>query len=48
MERIVTQMAQEQGVTEEMKAANPMQWVGLMNSFRAAAEEQVLAELIYA
>ena len=45
---IVTQMAQAQGVTEEMKDTNPMQWVGLMNNFRAAAEEQVLAELIYA
>ena len=48
VERIVTQMAQEQGVTEEMKATNPMQWVGLMNNFRAAAEEQILQELIYA
>ena len=48
VERIVTQMAQAQGVTEEMKDTNPMQWVGLMNNFRAAAEEQVLAELIYA
>ena len=48
VERIVTQMAQAQGVTEEMKDTNPMQWVGLMNNVRAAAEEQVLAELIYA
>ena len=48
MERIVTQMAQAEGVTEEMKASDQMKWVGLMNNFRSAAEEQVLQELIYA
>ena len=48
MERIVTQMAQAEGVTEEMKASDQMKWVGLMNNFRAAAEEQILQELIYA
>ncbi|MGM9627776.1 MAG: TnpV protein [Faecousia sp.] len=48
MERIVTQMAQAEGVTEEMKASDQMKWVGLMNNFRSAAEEQILQELIYA
>lgn len=48
MERIVTQMAQAEGVTEEMKASDQMKWVGLMNNFRSAAEEQILEELIYA
>ena len=32
---------------EELKAADPMKWVGLMNNLRNAAEETVLAELIY-
>ena len=47
MERLVAQMAGEQGVTEDLKARNQMEWVGLMNSIRAAAEEIVLRELIY-
>lgn len=48
LDQIVSQMAQAEGVTEELKAADQMKWVGLMNNFRSAAEEQVLAELIYA
>ena len=47
METLVATMAKEQGVTEKMKAENQMQWVGLMNNIRAAAEEVVLKELIY-
>ena len=48
VESIVSQMAQTEGVTEEMKATDQMKWAGLMNNFRAAAEEQILEELIYA
>ena len=47
VEQIVKELAQRQGVTEEMKAADQMKWVGLMNSFRQTAEETILAELIY-
>ena len=47
MEQIVAQMAKAQGVTEELKASDPMQWVGLMNNLRSAAEETVRTELIY-
>ena len=46
-EALVTELARRQGVTEEMKAADQMKWVGLMNSIRSAAEETVLNELIY-
>ena len=35
------------GVTEELKARDPMRWVGLMNTLKAQAEEIVLTELIY-
>ena len=35
------------GVTEELKACDPMRWVGLMNTLKAQAEEIVLTELIY-
>ena len=47
MERLIKQMAKEQGVTEELKARDQMAWVQSMNNIRAAAEEIVLKELIY-
>lgn len=47
MEQIVSQMAKEAGVTEELKSSDQMKWVGLMNNLRNAAEETVLNELIY-
>lgn len=47
MESLTARMAREQGVTEELKASDQMKWVGLMNNIRAAAEEIVLAELVY-
>ena len=47
MTQLMAQMAREQGVTEELKAQNQMQWVGLMNNIRAAAEEIVLRDLVY-
>ncbi|MEA4895888.1 MAG: TnpV protein [Oscillospiraceae bacterium] len=45
--RIVQQMAKTEGVTEELKATDPMKWTGLMNNFRHSAEEIVLADLIF-
>ena len=36
------------GVTEELKARDPMRWVGLMNTLNAQAEEVIFQELIYA
>ena len=47
VEQIVFHMAESEGVNEELKANDPMKWVGLMNNFRNAAEEVVLQELIY-
>jgi len=47
MEFITKAMAAKDGVTEELKANNPMKWTGLMNSIRSAAEETILQELIY-
>lgn len=46
LEQLIPQLAQSAGVTEEMKARDMMQWVGLMNSCKAQAEEILLAELI--
>lgn len=47
LEQMTKQLAQEQGVTEELKEKVPMQWVGLMNNIRNQAEEVILNELIY-
>ena len=47
LENLMSKMAQEQGVTEALKASDPMRWVGLMNNIKASAEEVVLKELVY-
>ena len=47
LERIIDQMKAAEGVTEELKAADPMAWVGAMNNIRNRAEEIILQELIY-
>ena len=44
---IVEQMKEAEGVTEDLKAADQMAWVGAMNSIRSRAEEIILRELIY-
>ena len=43
----VAQMAKAEGVTEELKAADPQRWTGLMNNLKHSAEETVLNDLIY-
>ena len=44
---IIEQMKTAEGVTEEMKAADQMAWVGAMNIIRNRAEEVILREMIY-
>ena len=46
LELLTKQLSAEQGVTEELKARDPMRWVGLMNTCKAQAEEILMAELI--
>ena len=46
-ERIVEQMKQAQGITEQLKAENALVWVGRMNNIRACAREIVEREIIY-
>ena len=48
VDTLLSQLAKNAGVTEKLKAADPMRWVGLMNAVKAQAEEILLAELIYA
>ena len=45
---LIRQMAEREGVTEQLKAADQMEWVRRMNSIRSRAEEIVLHELVYA
>lgn len=44
---IIRQMAQAEGITEELKANDPMCWVQAMNSIRSRAEEIIKAEMVY-
>lgn len=44
---LIRQMAEKQGVTENLKAHDQMAWIGKMNNIKNAAEEIVLNELIY-
>ena len=46
-ETLIRQMAAKEGITEELKAADPMAWVQRMNNLRACAEEIILKELVY-
>ena len=46
MECMITQMKAAEGVTEELKARDPMAWVGAMNNIRSWAEEIILWEMI--
>ena len=45
--RLVKQMAEREGVTEQLKAENQMEWVCRMNNIRSRAAEIVNAELIF-
>ena len=45
--RLVNQMVEREGVTEQMKADEMMKWVGLMNNIRSRAEEVVMKEYVY-
>lgn len=45
--QLVEQIAEQEGITEQLKAANQMEWVRLMNSVRNQSEEIVRNELIY-
>lgn len=45
--RLVKQMAEREGVTEQLKADNPMEWVARMNNIRSRASEIVNHNIIY-
>ena len=43
---LIEQMAQAQGITEQLKAEDQITWVGAMNNIRSAAEEVLLLDII--
>ena len=47
LERMIDQMKMAEGVTEELKAVDPMAWIQRMNNTRARAEEIIREELIF-
>ena len=47
LEQMMPQLAKDAGATEQLKAGDPMRWVGLMNTCKAQAEEILMAELIH-
>ena len=47
MDQLTRQMAETAGISEELKARDPMRWVGEMNAIKAQAEEMIFEELIY-
>ena len=48
LESMMPRLQKEAGVTEELKARNPLRWAGLMNNLKHSAEETILSELVYA
>ena len=47
-DRLTEKMVAARGITEQLKAEDPMRWVGEMNNIRATVEEIILSEVIYA
>ena len=47
VDTMLPRMMEAAGVTEELKACDPMRWVGLMNSLKAQVEESIQFELIF-
>ena len=47
-ERLIEQMKQSQGITEQLKADNALEWVGRLNNIQACALEIVNKEIIFA
>ena len=47
LRRLIEQMAQAQGITEQLKAKDQMAWVGAMNNIRSVVEKTILNQLLY-
>ena len=47
LDQIIPRMAAEAGVNEELKAADPIRWVGMMNTIKAQVEEIIWSDIVY-
>lgn len=47
LDQIIPRMAAEAGVNEDLKAADPIRWVGMMNTIKAQVEEIVWRDIIF-
>ena len=47
LNRLIKDMAERQGITEELKAKDQMAWVGALNNIRQSAEEIICAKMIF-
>ena len=47
LDRLIPLLAEQQGVTEQLKAENQLKWVGLMNNIKAQVEEKIYVEIIH-
>ena len=47
LDQMMPELMKSAGVTEELKASDPMKWAGLMNTLKAQAEEIILTELVF-
>ena len=47
LETMISQMAKQQGVTEELKARDQLAWVGRMNEIQHSVEELILTEIVF-
>ena len=48
LNRLISLLAEKQGVTEKLKTENQLKWVGLMNNIKSQAEDIIYTEIIYA
>ena len=46
-QQLISQLAQQEGITEQLKAVNQLEWIRRMNSVRNRVDEIILQELIY-
>ncbi len=44
---LIEAMARAEGVTEALKASDPMKWIGVMNSIKASAEEIIINDVVF-
>lgn len=47
VDRLITELADKQDITEQLKATDQMKWVGMMNNIKAQAEEIVYSTIVY-